>query len=307
MYFGAINYSLGKSRHLSELENLRNDETSVEYLRSLGLEFYSEMKEDEFIEKASFCLEKSLVEIGDRNLIEAVFYGTSSYEHLKHKEWSGFLSCELKIGGAIPYNVSMAGCANFIHAINVASTFLQASVYNTVAVVAGDVLGDKKFSRLLPGRTTIGSDGVASFILSKDRFLPGMQFSIQNIQMHYEPRLYNKNYKDHTLEYIELFSSGYTSVFDKIYNHCNVNGSDIDLYVPGNYNTSVLRGLADTGQIEYEKIYSKGLSAYAHCFAADQVISLADIAKDPAIQSSSRILITGAGDYIWGGIFGKKL
>lgn len=305
MYISVLSHIIGERTPIDTLPELARDPDALQYLKNLELKWYSQIHETK--------LESSLTELLSQALtlskplkVDALLFGTSFYNHARHKHLPGLLLERSGLKDSIPFNISMGGCANFILALQVAQGFFEGDLYDTLCLVTGDIVGDVSFSRVFPGKNTIGSDGFVCCMLShKDKGLPHT-WKIKGIHQSIRPSMYNKTYDKHLLDYINLYTEGFTEVVEKTYAY-PVCPENLRWLIAGNFNRSVLRNFAHLAGMSPDKIAAPGLSEVAHCFSADQLMAVKTLDEQSKTVIGDQVMMIGSGDYLWGSLLMEKI
>jgi len=297
VYLSNITYRLGACRPVAELEELADKPEVRENLQALGLVDYAVSNEPTH-SLALACLGDTLAGSGlGAARVGAVVYATNHFrdhdlvdDPLKR----GLLG--LGLVHAYPLGISFSSCGNLHSALRVAVQMLQAGDMENVLVVTSD--RNSEFTpetRVYSSNVSVCSDGAAACLLSTTiegplRWLAGVQ--------HTDMRLVNYSTPAQLADYLRCLREGIQFSVSQALERAGVERSQILQLITNNYNLSVSHLFASASGIASCKLHRDNIGRFAHAYAADNLINLADyLAQSPA--HGGRLALLGSGPNTW--------
>jgi len=296
VYISNINYRCGDWNPVVEAPGMEGDIETVTYLNNLGINRYSKLTES-LNELAVTCIGETINEsrIDASEFDATIFFSTTFDTYEQHSDLSLALN-ELKLSNAIPYGVFHNQCANYSQAIMMAKMLCGNNEAQNILIIGYDALNDDISERVLPSKTSVYSDVFISFVVSKNKSKDS--YRVDGIMNRYFPELLTYQPEEDMFKFITEYSNNFKNVCDDLNNLLSRTPSDYEMLITANYNTSVVRNLAELAGFKQDKLYKSNISKFSHCFAADQLISLKTLIHDQPLNDKSSYLLTAVGGFV---------
>jgi 3-oxoacyl-[acyl-carrier-protein] synthase III len=300
LYVSSIAYELGDPASVEEIAELGTD-SLLEMFQALGLAEYARSSRT----PVSFALDAARRTIAASGVSPAeiglVVYATNTLCAQEHSRNDLRRFCdELQLQHALVVGTFAWECSNLYPAIAVAADAISAGRVHHALVVSTDTCLPGE-SRILPPNLTVLSDGACSFILSSVP-VGGSSFEISGMGMTADPSL---ALVDPSGDMQEFFNRTVRGVAGAARSAMDAGGfafGDLAFVLTNNYNISIMRTFAIQVGYEAAKAYTKNLPRFAHAYAADCAINLADLDASGALSAGDQGLMILSGPTAWGAI-----
>jgi 3-oxoacyl-[acyl-carrier-protein] synthase III len=283
-----IAFEVGKLFDIDKLTEEGIDEKKILLFKKFGLQTYGKSKANiyELAEKSAL---KTIGEFENKK-IKKLLFNTSSFHYpfsrVGSQQEINELLNNLNID-AYPYGVYLSECTNLMSALSIGMAFINKDKED-ILIISSDVVGEGE-SRIVPPGFAIKSDSAASCILSKNK--ENSCFEIIDIYQSHNKQMAKKNKVLSSEEYAKEFSWCVNSIkenFIKNYNY------DYSIVVTNNFNLVFPKSLSFLLKINAEKIYTKAVSKYSHCFSSDILINLSIIMDNENNLKNKKILVVSS-------------
>lgn len=193
---------------------------------------------------------------------------------------------------ALPMGVFLGQCTNFSYALLVATALIRGQGMRTVLLLGADALDETRASRLLPAAASVFSDTVFSCVLGADL---EHGYAVEHVGHLVEPELSALDPVKNQLKFMDLFADRLTALCRETYASTGLRPEQVDHLVLANLATPVLRNYAAVAGVPYARAATGNVARYGHCFAYDQLITLASLADDGKITPGQAALALGVG------------
>ncbi|MET1077269.1 MAG: hypothetical protein ABWY06_04530 [Pseudomonas sp.] len=294
-------YRLGEPRPVAELPELAGDAAGLGYLRSLGIEQYARA-ERPLAELMREAAAEALDSAGCAPLdIGAIVYASSRYDPHSDLDSLPVLAQRLGMDRAVPYGVFLGQCANFSHALTLARALIELEGRGPVLVIIADALPSLA-GRILARRTSVLSDGACAFVAGGRA-----QVRVHGLITQASPALVALDPMGGLLAFIEGVSQGFRSTCAAGLDAAGLGAEAYRWLLVGNYNLAVQRNFTALAGFADAQLFSANRSRFAHSFAADQMIALADLLSSDQLQVGQRAFCVGTGHHLWSAMSLERL
>ena len=304
IYLGGISHACGELRPIADIRSLQADPQGLEYLRKLGLATYSKLElplRGHLLRIAKETLEKSGVAASE---IQAVIFFSTTFDFYAEHSDIARIAMDLGLKNAIPFGMFLNQCTNYSQAIMMAKHLILGENFRNILVLGSDLLDDVRNDRTMPSRTSVYSDAVVGCLVS-ERDLG--DFEIEGMAHHYIPEMGFMDPQKDVVKFITNYSDGFSKVCKNLCMNLDRDASRFSRLITANYNLSVLKNLALLAGMPPSKLYLENVPKLAHCFAADQLISLQTLqAEGRLIAEESLLLAAVGGFYIYSAMALRK-
>ncbi|MGJ7528847.1 3-oxoacyl-[acyl-carrier-protein] synthase III C-terminal domain-containing protein [Variovorax sp. GB1P17] len=199
------------------------------------------------------------------------------------------------------YHIGITGCAGFHWATRLASAMVASGNSDRVLVV----MFDKATSPLqrLYGEGTafmyVTGDAAAACIVSASS--SGMDYRLlgQVINLHDSNQIAVPSMDAEIYKISELFTAAYAQA--------GRSARDIDHFISNNYSLEVSRLYCQLAEVDFRKAVTSPIGTHAHCFSADNLIGLRQLADGKELNAGNTVLCFSAGPHQWGACLLEKL
>jgi 3-oxoacyl-[acyl-carrier-protein] synthase III len=292
IYLRGISHHCGPRTSLEELPALRDDPEALKYLTTLGLRRFSRIAEPTtpLIER---CADETMRAAGTVGAdIDAVITFSTLLDPHRELDNVALVAAKLGIVGAQSFGVFHNQCTNYSQALQLARYLTICEPYRHVLLIGWDVLDERRGDRIMPNRLSVYSDVVLTAMVSRDAH---DGFRIDGISHRYLPDISGLQAPGEVLRFIQRYSDGLRGACQSLYQAVDASPGVFKRMITANYNLSVLRNLAELAGVRQDRVFTDNLADYAHCFAADQLISLEQLSRRGECASGDRLLLVGAG------------
>jgi 3-oxoacyl-[acyl-carrier-protein] synthase III len=299
---GAIAYELGELRGIEQLPEMVADPDALETLQALGVHSYAQ---GEGGSDALLCasLRRTLDAAAiEPSRIDALVYAKHDFRDYRvYSPGLKSLMGELGLTRAYPYGVTLSACGNWHSAARLAASLLRSGEAGHVLVATAERNGEYgPKSRMYPGNLTVCSDGAASCLMSVDaleyEWLGTHQEANMTLQFHWDGSNLVQMLRD-TVAGVELTCR-------RAIERVGISGSQIRALITNNYNLRVsgmfAQGLARVTGLDAQRVFKDNVARFAHAYAADNLINLADCVRQQGSKSGDVFLLLGTGPETWG-------
>jgi len=298
VYLHSISHQLGEIRPIEEIQELAINLALCKTMRGLGCNTFSRVEggvRQLLLDSARRTLQLSGLATGE---IDVILYASSTYDPLEDVDDIGFVADELKLYNAFPVGVFLGFCAGFSQGMCIAEGLFAAGRAKNILFITGDKIKEDRESRLLMQNSAVISDGVASCILTSAKVENG--YCVQSSVHSYLPSTYKLRGAEKVMDYVLQYSRGVSTAFQTANSQASLVPDDYSRLITGNFNKAVLQNLSQLTGIEMERFHTKNIGHFGHCFSADLLIGLEDLQTEEALEHRERLMLIGAGGYIWG-------
>lgn len=224
--------------------------------------------------------------------VDAVLFFSSTFSSYDdHDDLIG-LCRELGMGKALPVGLFQAQCSNFSYALMIAEALIRSQGLSTVLLLGADALDESRAGRLLPAATSVFSDTVLSCVVSTEA---QDGYAVEYVGHLVEPELSALDPVRHTLRFMDLFAARLERLCTDTYTRTGLRPEDFGHLVLANLAQPVLRNYAAVAGIPFTRVPTGNVARFGHCFAYDQLITLATLAENAEITTGERALVLGIG------------
>lgn len=304
VFLSSIEYALG---HVSPMADALGDRVGSELMRKLSKGGFAgvAVAERSALELARRAGAKVMAraEVSGRD-IDAVVYATCSFwgDEIGEGNRDSLRSCLLGPLGLMHAPVSgvaLAESGNLASALRVARNFLQVDGGAAVLVVTADRVPARSVEyRAMPNATAINSDAAAACLVSKER---GEGFEIEHVAQRSNSRILARVKGDGFGKNLDIVA-GIRAATRSVFCALGLSASDYRWLVTNNYSLSTVYGFADAIEMPRERVFLANIGRFAHAFAADGLINVADLVEVQAVPAGERLLALSTGPLTWGAI-----
>ena len=237
--------------------------------------------------------------------IDAVVYATCSFWGDEQGEANrGCLQTQLLVPlglvHALLSGVALAESGNLASALRVACNLVRSGDAETVLVVTADRLPRVPGEyRAMPNATAINSDGAAACLITRE---PRHGFEVEHIAQHANPRILVRVKGDGFGKYLDIVA-GLRAAASAVFRATGASPDQYRWLVTNNYSVPTIYGFAEALEVRRERVFVDNVARFAHAFAADGLINLADLlAAAAAAGPGERVLALSTGPLTWGAI-----
>jgi 3-oxoacyl-[acyl-carrier-protein] synthase III len=229
--------------------------------------------------------------------IRRVIFATNSFEDASIAEQgpTSQMLVDLGLPDASPVGLFLSFCANFHSAVEIAHALVALGGENSVLVVCSDVLSVDD-ERLVPPNISVFSDAASSFVVTAH---PG-PYRLIGTRLRVDSRLGAIDRTAEFVEYMDGVSRGVTGLVDELLGTFEVEREEVTRVLPNNYNRWVCRSMAELVGFSEEHLFLDNVPRFAHAFASDNVINLADFERAGLATAGSMLALFGTGGFQWG-------
>jgi 3-oxoacyl-[acyl-carrier-protein] synthase-3 len=285
-----------------DLSTLAVPEAQRQQLRRLGLWRYTWSDRTtlrvQMREAAASALSATGIEARS---IDRVLLATSDFTQATDRDDLASLALALGLDQAVPLGVSQGFCTNFSLAFEVGAALIAAGRARRLLLVTADRYWSDE-ARVLRSNAGLGSDGAAACIMTSDR-LPG--YELRAIAHAYAPEAATLQSPDRLVEYVQTYASGYRSACAHALRDAGLASADCRWLVTPSFSGTVLRNLAELAGIDRARLHAADAGAVAHCNSVDQIAALAELSE--SLENGEAVLVTGAGEHLWGAVVATRV
>lgn len=305
VYLTALSYELGDLAPMTRIDELRSDSAVLETFSALGLRRYARSDLEPY-ELARDSARRTLELWGkDASDIDAIIYATNTFGDLRHhRDDLRRLCCALGTDRAYVAGVFGWECSNLYVALQSAMDRLALGRASHVLVISTDK-GLPGESRVLPPNLSLLSDGACSCIVTN--VLPERGgFSVLSSHSWSDPRLWEFGQPSDIAEFYRSVE-GVKHTAASALQAAAVAPREVDVMVTNNYNASIMRTYALQAEVALDKVFFGNLARFAHAYAADPLINIADVAATGFSRSGACCLLVFSGPVSWGAAVLRQL
>lgn len=287
----------GFAARLGDIVSVRElpiHDAEIERLERLGLERFSFCREDSLVPlmqaSAAETLERAAINAVD---IDRLVLTTSDYLQQKNRDDLAQVATFLGLTRALPLGVAQGLCTNFSLAFEVVESLLSSGKAQTVLLITADRYSSVA-QRILRGNAGVGSDGVASCIMTRKK----SGYALRSVAHAFNSNAMNFKTPDRLVAYVSAYAEGYSSACREALQRAGYTPDQCARLVVPNFSQTVLRNLAELSLVPRARMFTENLGRFAHCNSADQFIALGQLEDE--LRAEDVVLVTGAGEYIWG-------
>jgi 3-oxoacyl-[acyl-carrier-protein] synthase-3 len=239
------------------------------------------------------CASDSLRSAGIRpSAVDAVLFFSSTFSSYDDHDDLVLLCRELGTIRALPIGLFQAQCTNFSYALMVATSLIRGQGMSTVLLLGADALDESRAGRLLPAAGSVFSDTVLSCVVGTEG---EGGYTVDHVGHLVEPELAVLDPVTQTLRFMDLFAARLARLCADTYESTGLRPADIDHLVLANLTVPVLRNYAGVAGIPFARVPTGNIARFGHCFAYDQLITLAVLSDNKEIRAGDRALVLGIG------------
>lgn len=289
----AIRHRHGEWRTLEDLvDRGLATEQEITTLSGGGLTRYSVI---EFPVRELFaeCAGDSLTAVGvDPAIVDAVVFFSSTFSSYDDHDDLIDLCWTMGLIHALPIGLFEAQCSNFSYALMVATSLIHGQGMRTVLLLGADSLDESRARRLLPAAGSVFSDTVVSCVVSTEI---DSGYAIESVGHVVDPMLATLDPEKDIIKFIDLFATRLAQLCAETYARTDLHSEDFSHLVLANLIVPVLRNYAAVAGISFSRVPTENIARFGHCFAHDQLITLATLDKTGAMTQGQRALAIGIG------------
>ncbi len=292
----SIHHETGEILPVSTLPTIVANPAWGSYLNNLGIRNFSRLNPNQLMDKLRVSIGSTLEKAGiTGSEVDAfILFSTTFDPYVAHSDLAK-LSVEFGLSSAVPYGMFHNQCTNYSQTLEFAQYLLRSKNMKRVLLVGCDVLDENRGDRVMENRVSVYSDVVVSCIVENNA-VPGWE--IQTVQHSYLPALATYTSAQDIVKFIQDYSRGVQEVVGKAYEATTSTPEQFDLLVTANYNQSVVKNLAELAGIPVSKMDLSALENYAHCFSADQLISLQKRHDKRLVNEDEYSLLLAVGGFV---------
>lgn len=286
----AIQYELGESRKIEELDFLVNDPEKLELFRSSGLVHYckTDLSLIEFCSRAvARTLESTRVDRNEIGFVLFVAENANTDFSLGIRPINNLLT-QLGLGHALPVSIGLSDCANILTGIQMGTSLIASKMARHVLLVCVDKILSEPGKREMARQMSVLSDGAVSCMISE----PGAgDFDIGLITHHNKPaqwELWSTVSEYENIYSMEKFKQLVT-VGKRLLRQHGVQPKEIKKVITGNYRESISRMFVEIGGFVPEQAYFDNIPRFGHTLAGDVLINLKDYADQAPLSPGEKI------------------
>jgi 3-oxoacyl-[acyl-carrier-protein] synthase-3 len=239
------------------------------------------------------CVGESLDKTGLRAAdVDAVLFISSTFSAYDDHGDLVELCRQLGLTKALPIGLFLAQCSNFSYALMVARSLIEAQGMRTVLLLGADTLDQSRSSRVLPANASVFSDTVLSCVVSADL---DHGFLVEAITHVVEPELSALDPAVDTLKFLDLFILRLQQLCERTYSQTGYPPEAFSHLVLANLAIPVLRNYAAVSRIPFSRVPTKNIGVFGHCFAYDQLITLAGLVDQGELGAGDLAHVLGVG------------
>lgn len=286
IHISAISYAHGEPRPIAELGNQAADLTKPEY----GLADYR-VGDREIWESAAA--------VGARTLALSESAGPPDLLlYVSENDGSPAASLEkivrrLGLPRIAYLSVCGHGCGNLVPALRIAQDALSSGRHDRVLLVLADQA--LAHERLMLSGLSVLSDGAVSCLVTRDAPAAGGAFAIGPMATRSEVRPDTPDAEPILLSLIELAVASMADLSADP----DARLKDIRYLLFGNYRVTTQKFLASAMGFQPDRLLLGHIAELGHCFSADALVSLEQIAAEGQFEFGDRILISAIGTHSW--------
>jgi len=305
VYLTALAYELGELQSITEIDELKNNPELLNTFLTVGLEKYSNTnsKTLEMAKKsASVTIDKANLSPKDIDLLIYATYSFWDFQSPGYVEIAHLIN-ELGLKNAYPIGTFLSGCANLQTAIRLGTNLIRTEGYKNVLIITADRISEQQ-SRIVQPNISILSDASASCILTNDE--SKSEFEVICTSQNTDPGIMRLDFDKQSLEYFSKTIEGTKNAVKKALTSIQKEPNNFSKLITNNYNLSVTKSIGASLKFNFDQIYTKNISRFAHANAADNLINLHDFSKEKSLLTNDLILLLGSGPSTWGCIILAK-
>lgn len=237
--------------------------------------------------------------------VDAVVYTTCSY-------WSAQATAEGGLGALVRaqllgplglhrarlHGVFLAESGNLVSALRVARSLIEVDGLRNVLVITADAVPDRPVEyRAMPSAVTVNSDAAAAALVSSHEGA----YALEGIGQASSPRMLAFIKGEGLAKYLAILA-GIRSAVARLFEAAGTQASDYARLVTNNYSVQTLHGFAGAVGIPRERLFLANVARFAHAFAADPLINLADDHAAQPLGPGERVLCLSTGPLTWGAV-----
>jgi 3-oxoacyl-[acyl-carrier-protein] synthase III len=297
IFVNALAYELGEEEHEVGSLTMAPEETKT-LLREAGLDAYRTSPRSP-VELARGPVSRSLESLpaAVRDGIGRVIFATNSFDDasIAAQESTSQLLVDLDLPDASPIGVFLSFCANFHSAVEIAHALVALGNEESVLIVCSDVLADGE-ERLVPPNISVFSDAASSFVVTAS----DGPYRLIGTRLRVDSRLGVIDRNAEFVQYMDGVSRGITGLVDELLGTFDVDREEVSRVLPNNYNRWVCRSMAELVGFTEDHLFLDNVSRFAHAFASDNVINLADFETAGLATAGDTLALFGTGGFQWG-------
>jgi 3-oxoacyl-[acyl-carrier-protein] synthase III len=291
---GGVSYRHGTWHQIADLSS--DGSVGPDQIRALtqaGLSRFSVLDEPvrtHYPECVGESLDKAELSGAD---VDAVLFISSTFSSYDDHGDLVELCRQLGLTKALPIGLFLAQCSNFSYALMVAKSLIDAQGMRSVLLLGADALDESRSSRVLPANASVFSDTVLSCVVSADL---AHGYRIEAVNHIVEPELSALDPAVDTLKFMDLFILRMQELCARAYSRTGLGPEEFSHLVLANLAIPVLRNYAAVSRIPFSRVATKYVGVFGHCFAYDQLITLAELADHGEIGTGDLAHVLGVGD-----------
>jgi 3-oxoacyl-[acyl-carrier-protein] synthase-3 len=300
VFLGAVGRALGDPRPIADLAD-RVPAEKLAHLRENGLEDYRLSDHAPWEMAAEAALACRAAAGDDAPAIDGVVYVSNSFPDLDAVDYapSRFLDT-VGLSRTALVGVGLNGCANLAVALRTAAAWIAAGEAETLMVVTTDRYADPAGTRLVGGGTSVFSDGAAACLVSARPLAQGWRLTGTALAI--DAKMHAFDPVDDLLATLKGLADGVKAAADGLWARTGLAPDAVEVLVTNNYNASVLRTFAALSGVPFERVWRAGLPRIAHCFSADVLLGLDDLAAAGMTAPGGVVAAITSGHNFWGAL-----
>ena len=237
--------------------------------------------------------------------VDAVLFISSTFSTYDNHGDMVEVCRQLGLTKAIPIGLFLAQCSNFSYALMVAKSLIDGQGMRTVLLLGADSLDETRSSRVLPANASVFSDTVLSCVVSTDL---AHGYRVEAINHVVEPELSALDPAVDTLKFLDLFILRMQELCERTYSRTGYPPEAFSHLVLANLAIPVLRNYAAVSRIPFSRVPTKNIGVFGHCFAYDQLITLAELADHDELGIGDLAHVLGVGgNYLFSSTVARRV
>lgn len=199
---------------------------------------------------------------------------------------------EVELKNAIAFGVSMNNCASIFDAFELATVLLEKLDENAQAIIVTGELAFTPTMQVIPN-TSLTGDAAVAVLISKNKAGHKLISQTSKIYGDYSKGIWLCSEKSAEFEkkYAVLLAETIKDVVTK----AGLTLDDLKIIFPHNVNLVSWVNVANALKININKVYTKNIRKYAHCFGADTLINYTSAKEEGLLQSGDYFLMASVG------------
>lgn len=238
-----------------------------------------------------------------REAIDTVMIASNSLRERSH--WAALMDLPRRLGlpRALPVLVNSGDCCNFHTALRHAWSLSHAGGAQTLLVVADRVADVCPGDYMALRDAGVNSDAAASCLIGTSG-RGGIELLAPPTRI-LDPRPLADPQRASPDEFMRIARFA-RELFDALYRATGRSAGEVERLIANTYRRSVVEVFALAARLPAAKAYLGNVARTGHCFAADNLINLADALAEGAVNRGDLILAMSSGVNQWSGFLARS-